>query len=379
MQRQPSTWKWGIGLLLLGCGALVACAPEKVYVYIPVATDAMPSGELTSPDSNERQGDVASAPEAIVDIAVPDVVKEDDGPSISCTPDGWYCIDSLTSAKCNAAGDGHAEYWNCTLGQVCTEFEGKCKEVICTPGDKKCASNNAYTVCRPDGTGYLPPVLCGDDQLCNGAGTCVLASCIGTVLFLVDVSGSMATHWQEVRASVASLEGNNPFARFGLWAFPAKGTICGTNPSPAVPISDTAMADILTWFDSYQPYGQTPLVDAYKAVVASAGSLFEGQGGAVVVLSDGADTCAYPEIVDSAAQSAKKIDELSQSATALFAQHDVSTYVIGYNYTGDPAQLNALAANGGTDASEFTEAGDEAELANALVNVLEDIKVCLGP
>lgn len=364
--------------LLLG-----ACPePEKVIVYVPYPAEV--GGDVSADGASDVQtgNDGATLPDPIiitVEIAVPDPGPGDDGPGITCSPDAWYCIDNRTSAKCNGTGDGHAEYWNCKPAEICSQFTGRCEEVICLPGEKQCASDNAWTLCGPDGTSYLPPTLCGEDQLCNGQGTCVLASCIGTVLFLVDVSSSMGTHWEAVKGSVSSLEGNNPFARFGLWTFPKEGTICETNDAPAVPIGDASMPQILNWFDTHNPYGQTPLVEAYQNVLTNAATLFNGQGGSVVVLSDGADTCAYPEMVDPIALSEQKIADLTQVASALYANHDVTTYVIGYEYTGDPAQLNAMAANGGTDYLTYTEAGSEQELANALIEVLDDLKLCLGP
>ncbi len=363
---------------------LGGCPAEKVFIYVPVPADSAASGDLLGDAGGDAAAvshlDGAELPGDLDTGGSAEVPTTSDASQIVCTPDGWYCLDDFTSAKCNSTGDGHAEYWDCTPGvEICSIFDGRCREVICMPGDKKCASDNAYTVCRPDGTGYLPPTVCGEDMLCNGQGTCVLASCIGTVLFVVDVSGSMGLHWDAVKNSVASLEGNNPFARFGLWTFPTTGTACGVNGSPAVPISDTAMPDILAWFDTNLPYGQTPLVDSFQMIASNAASLFGADGGAVVLLSDGADTCAYTNVLDPVQNSALKVADLTQAATSLYTNHDVSTYVIGYQYTGDPAQLDAIAANGGTDQQTYTEAGSEQELANALINVLDDLKLCLQP
>lgn len=382
MQRQHTSQCW----LALGALALVAgCGdPQPIIIYVPVPADIPETSQSDTvqadlPDGSETFDGTAQDAEVSTDVGAETDSGVDFGPGPVCTPDGWYCVNDQQSAKCNASGTGNAEFWDCKQGEVCSIFDGRCSEVVCSPGARKCASDGAFTICRPDGTGYLPPTTCAPEQICFGEGTCVLESCIGNVLFLVDTSGSMALHWDAVKGSINTLKGNNPFSRFGLWTFPQGASACNTNPTPAVALADATMPAILSWFDIHEPYGQTPLVDAYQAVVNNAGSIFGSEGGAVVILSDGADTCKYSNILDPVENSALKVADLTAAATGLYSNHDIKTYVIGYQYAGDAAQLDALATNGGTDATGYTEAGSESELASALVDVLEDLKLCLTP
>ena len=69
-------------------------------------------------------------------------------------------------------------------------------------------------------------------------------------------------------------------------------------------------------------------------------------------------------------------EELVEYTTDLLDQ-GIRTYVIGYNYFGNPLELNAIAENGGTDQQEFIWAGSEETLTNAFNQLLGDIKDCL--
>ena len=67
---------------------------------------------------------------------------------------------------------------------------------------------------------------------------------------------------------------------------------------------------------------------------------------------------------------------LRDAATQLSATHGVRTYVIGYNFFDDTAQLDALAEAGGTSYSAPIQVGNEAALLEAFQGVVEDIKLC---
>ena len=59
-----------------------------------------------------------------------------------------------------------------------------------------------------------------------------------------------------------------------------------------------------------------------------------------------------------------------------FREMNVKTYVIGYNYTDDPIELNAIAQNGGTSFNEYVYAGGESLLTGVFQEFLLEIKEC---
>ena len=128
------------------------------------------------------------------------------------------------------------------------------------------------------------------------------------------------------------------------------------------------------WFEEHQPFGQTPLLAAMNHMGAVLPDTFPA-GGALVVLSDGADTCAYSGM-SYEEREALIVDELGAVTSGLFADHGIKTVVVGYQYEGNPDQLNAIAQSGGTGMEAYTEAGGEQELTMALVAIVDDLKEC---
>ena len=62
--------------------------------------------------------------------------------------------------------------------------------------------------------------------------------------------------------------------------------------------------------------------------------------------------------------------------TRALREMNVKTYVIGYNYTDDPIELNAIAQNGGTSFNEYVYAGGESLLTGVFQEFLLEIKEC---
>ena len=96
-------------------------------------------------------------------------------------------------------------------------------------------------------------------------------------------------------------------------------------------------------------------------------SLFKGQEGVVVVLSDGQETCEKgdPDLLEKLSD---VTDDLSQDG--------IRTYVIGYSFQGNTAQLDAIAAAGSTGLTTHLKAGNEVELDAALDGIISDMKLC---
>ena len=95
------------------------------------------------------------------------------------------------------------------------------------------------------------------------------------------------------------------------------------------------------------------------------------EAGYLVVVSDGEDTCTGGDHCGNHCVA----EYLAVHARAL-ARDNVKTYVIGYNYSGSPIELNAIAANGGTSFTEYVYAGGEDMLAGVFEEFIREIKEC---
>lgn len=294
-----------------------------------------------------------------------------DGACHTCFPGALSCADATTPGQCDATGDTITPASPCPQGQGCHELTGECRpNNFCAPGAPYCASLTSYHDCLPSGTGHDSLVRgCHEGTLCKN-NQCVPLGCVPLVMLLVDRSGSMAEggKWAAVRAGVKSLVADNPAAAIGLMAFPTDGK-CGAPTYPSLPLNYQSQAELDAWFDATQPLGATPLALSVRATALVAESIWGASGGALVVLSDGQDVCS--EGTSEAM--------LATWTAALLAEHNVRTYAIGYNFTEDPAELNAIAVNGGTDFTTYLPAGTEAELKNAFKAVIADFKSCVAP
>ncbi|MEZ4266665.1 MAG: VWA domain-containing protein [Myxococcota bacterium] len=289
----------------------------------------------------------------------------------TCFPDALACANTTTPGQCNAAGDAITPLAACPADQACHEFTGQCRPKICSPGAPSCASLTSYHDCLPSGTGYDSLVRgCFEGSLCKNS-QCVLSGCVPLVMLLVDRSGSMTGKWSAVRSSVKGVVAENPAAAFGLMAFPTDGG-CASPTFPSLPLNYQSQAELDSWFDLTPSTGATPLAYSVRAAAIVAESIWGASGGALVVLTDGDDTCL---------NTSDPADMLATWTAVLLAEHNVRTYVIGYSFDpdGDVSQLDAIAANGGTEFTSYLAAGNEGELKNAFKSVISDFKSCVTP
>lgn len=304
-----------------------------------------------------------------------------DGGGFACQPGKRYCIDLYTSAICNSKGDGPTNETPCKGETLCDDDDGKCHEPYCKPGHHQCTTPTTYRTCDEIGSGWSDDVACPEEHFCTNLGDlgaeCYYRRCLGNVVLMVDRSGSMFDDWSTLQNSVGKVLESNPKALFGLVGFPIPGTPCGTKGDLDVAMQPNNTFDFTAYFGGSQPWGATPLAAAMQAFEAQADQIFGEDGGTLIVFSDGADTCAYPELEgDPVAREAAIEADLSASAAKLFLDHDVQTYVIGYNYDGNPGELNAIAASGGTPLTQYISVGSESELDNAFSGIVKDFKLC---
>jgi hypothetical protein len=269
----------------------------------------------------------------------------------------------------------------CEAGLACVG--GECRVAACAPGEKRCIDDRTAEVCQPDGSEFGPPVMCSDNTTCVN-GTCALPECFPGVMFLVDRSTSMGRHWQAVQRSIDAVISANENIRFGLSVFPSSaGFLYGCssgemNEWPHVPIQRDAAGPIGNWFGTNGVAGATPLLGALQYMAEHSGTIWNREeAGYLVVISDGLDTCTSRcEDDEEEEQDPHCTAELIQPAVRQLLADGVKTYVIGYNFTEDPIQLDTIAAEGGTGLDGFVFAGSEASLTSVFEQFVRDIKFC---
>jgi len=300
----------------------------------------------------------------------PDAGGEDIAPdaALSCVPHKRFCLSPTISATCLSTGLGYTAPQDCAEGTFCRGETGECQLPFCQPLAVQCEDTGHYRQCYEDGFGWTEGLACPEQTTCTGD-RCVYDKCLANVLLVVDRSGSMWPRWQAVLSSLSRLVQGNPDARFALLGFPYDkegGTGCDVPTELDVPLDVNAPLVFTAWFADHPPNGNTPLLYAMQAAAQLAPAAFGDAGGTVVVLSDGEDTC-----VGSGA-----VGPLGEVTQQLWDQHGIATYVIGYNYDGDPSQLNDIAAHGGTTHATYIPAGSEAELDDAFEGIVHDFKLC---
>jgi len=284
------------------------------------------------------------------------------------------CVNATKArARCTSGEVEWQEDTNCEPGQSCVD--GACQ--ACTPDRSECLSETTYRQCSDDGSFWSSTLTCPQGQAClptaagDVAGTCLPYECSSRVLLLVDFSGSMSPHWDQVQGSVAQLVADNPDLRFGLKSFPDVDTWgCEVSAELEIPFSDDNAATFDAWFTDNPPSGATPLAGGVDAVRLNAATIFGELGGTLIVLSDGQDSCYY----DSAGPGIRFL--LATATAGLYEQHKVRTFAIGYSFGGDPGELDVIANNGGTGLRTHIPAGSENELTEAFQGVIDKVKFC---
>jgi hypothetical protein len=302
--------------------------------------------------------------DAPIFLTVPDVTESSD--TYGCTPGEVRCQALLIGETCGEDGETW-EPFPCEAGSSCVESGQGCIPHFCNPFEMLCTSDKTYRQCTAAGMTFEDR-LCQEGYYCLES-YCVYGACLGHVLLVLDRSGSMKTHWNAVKNSVMNLVQENPSTRFGLLTFPGSGK-CQSSPGPQITLRAHGATDAFeNYFAAVLPVGSTPLLKAMETVRDRHGFIFEGQAGVVVVISDGEDTCSKPELDG-------PLGDALSVATQELAQAGVKTYVIGYNFEGNTAQLDAIASQGNTGQTVHTPAGSETDLNDAFQGIVSDIKLC---
>ncbi len=282
-------------------------------------------------------------------------------------------------AQCTSGEIAWQEDTTCAASERCVD--GEC--IACQAGASECLTETTYRVCSDDGKAWSEALSCVEGEAClldetqpegeTRRGRCLPYECSPRVLFLVDFSGSMSTHWDAVRTSVAALIANNPELRFGLKTFPdVRNASCSVSGTLELPFGESAEV-FDDWFIDNRPVGATPLAEGVDVMRENASEIFGELGGNMIVLTDGEDSCYYNQGL--AIQTF-----LALATSGLYVDSRVTTYSIGYSYGGStPIELDTIAINGGSGLRQHIAAGNEEELTDALAGVIDRVKFCSPP
>ena len=242
---------------------------------------------------------------------------------------------------------------------------------------------------------------CKPSEICGRAASKVEAK-TRAVQYLVDRSLSMAdcsagflgcvpgltpglTWWGVAAKAIASSVSAplNDDVEFGLKYFPdPNGEGCAVTDGPQVaPSAGTAITVIGDVLERL-PTGSTPLLAGLESVARSPGRLAEaGVAGAVIVVSDGGESC---EPVDQAT----KVARLTEAARTLQAR-GIKVFAVrfgnkGLDFADQDAQLRAIVKHGGTATGNpddpnnvpYLEAPDAAALTTALGSISQALASC---
>ncbi|MET0343185.1 MAG: vWA domain-containing protein [Polyangiales bacterium] len=177
----------------------------------------------------------------------------------------------------------------------------------------------------------------------------------------------------------------NDDIEFGLKLFPSKNTgnfSCEALTDPEVSIAQGTEITIMSKMLETLPFGSTPLLHALEHVADAPGRLAEAEvEGAVVILTDGSDTCAgvaFEELLARLASAARRLREAG-----------VNTYVVRFGPASarspeQESQLRTIVANGGTaqtdpsdpNAVPYIDATDQRGLDDALARISGALAAC---
>jgi hypothetical protein len=281
--------------------------------------------------------------------------------------EGWNFVDGDTS---------EVEFFGqaCEAIQAGAELEAKkgCESDVCGQAATQVTTKPTAVLYLLDSSASM--AACSSDN--------ILFGCLAPPLGQGDLTWwGVAT--QAISAStVAPI---NDHVEFGLQEFPAIGTgfgACDVAATPEVAPAQGTEISIIGKMLADLPAGATPLVAGLENVSAMPGRLTDnGVSGAVIVVSDGGNSCAT-------ASQEENVMRLGQAAHDLQGM-GVKTYAVrfglkGSDFADQDAQLRTIAANGGTATGDpndpnnvpYLDAPDQAALETALESISQRLASC---
>ena len=328
----------------------VQCTNQQTF------TECMPNGDAWST--------IAPCPTGTLCI---------DGGCEACPSGQSYCVDENTQMTCDA--DAPLGYVSHTCGpyQICLPEVGHCEwgTSPCVAGAPDCIDSVTFDQCMDDGSSWAGiPESCPENEVCN-FGACVSKDCQANIMFLVDRSGSMqGEKWGAVLESIGEVIHGNRSFRYGVRFFPpTDGPAEKGPPGPHLALGVlNSYSVLLNLFTDWYPEGNTPLTTMLDRIVQHTGNFFEGNPGALILLTDGEPGC-WPsaEICDA---------NLISATESLWYDSGIRTYPIGFAFGGDTSFLDTIAQHGGTGLDAHIAAKNAAALTEALEAIVYELDEC---
>lgn len=228
---------------------------------------------------------------------------------------------------------------------------------------------------------FVDPVGGTDtEQICNSIDLNLEAAPI-RIMVLQDLSSSMRQgtppKWAQAKEALKNmLTTYDNAVDFGFDGFPNSPNCTVQQP----PFSDTKAHNaeaIIEHIDSIVLSSSTPLYKAmanYQTKEYAPEFLSMGATRYLLIVSDGRDTCGTAGGRNMAGVTNQQIGDLT---TALLNDMGVMSYVIGFGAQAAPAQLNTIAAAGGTNVTEYFNAQDQEQLEKALNDIVGMSVACV--
>ncbi|MCP4600400.1 MAG: VWA domain-containing protein [Proteobacteria bacterium] len=200
------------------------------------------------------------------------------------------------------------------------------------------------------------------------------------IMIVQDLSSSMGqgtpTKWRQAQTALTTMLNNfNSAIEFGFDGFPylAECAVAQEPAADAVPDNAKYITDGLGKLALTR---STPLylaIKNYQKANYAPKFMAQGANRYLLVVSDGADSCGTTGTMRDGATP----QQLGTITGALLTTKDLKTFVIGFGTGANPAQLNAIAAAGGTNHKQYINAQDQAALESALNDIAASVVSCI--
>ncbi|HEX6245435.1 MAG TPA: hypothetical protein VFZ61_31145 [Polyangiales bacterium] len=268
------------------------------------------------------------------------------------------------------------------FGSACAAIQADAKlEARKTCTKQVCGTAAIKVETRPRSVQYLLDGSASRIECVDGSFGCLIPP--NSIFFM----RTSLTFWETVQHALGQslVEPINDDIEFGLQFFPSKQAAtlsCDVATAPEVPPAPGTAIQMMSQMLEKIPLGFTPIVQVLENVANAPGRLADpGVLGAVVVLSDGGDTCLtipQEEMVARLGAAARKLRE-----------QGVKTYAVRFGSAAgksaeQDAQLLAIVKEGGTDRSDpadpsrtpYVDAKSDAELSAALSEISDTLATC---
>jgi hypothetical protein len=179
--------------------------------------------------------------------------------------------------------------------------------------------------------------------------------------------------WSQVTTAIETVVNASSSVNWGLFYFGSGVSDCGTNTTPAVPVSATSAAQIVASLSANAPGGATPTTVTINNAVTYMKTLTDQNPKYLLLATDGEPNCVN-------GNSGTTDTTGATNAVANAKKAGFPTFVVGIgNVTSATTALNAMAQAGGepqAGATAYYAVADTAGLETALKQIVGMVASC---